>query len=161
MPAPAPYAKVSSDGQTILDRKMIGWADEQPSPVLDRATAISLGKAYWLPVVERGAQPTYDAATQYPPQETETIGVDSVTQGWAAPVAKTAAVIDGEKTDAATKVVLSNEGRAIKLLFVLGYQTVKNLTGNPNLTVQQYMNYLDGLPTVSDAAFIQKIKGLI
>jgi hypothetical protein len=161
MPSPALYAKVSTDGQAILAEKIISWPDEEASPVLDRATAISLGKPYWLPVVERGPQPAYDPATQHPPQETETIGQDSVVQGWAAPVDKTPQEIDAEKTERATKSALSDEGRAIKLLFVFGYEIAKNLSKKPNMTVQQYLDYLDGLPTVEDTAFIQKIKGVL
>jgi hypothetical protein len=161
MPTPILYAKVSTDGQTILDRKMIGWSDTEPSPILDRATAESLGKPFWLPVVERGPQPNYDPETQYPPIETETIGLDSVVEGWSVPVSKTASEIETEKEQAATALSLSREGKAIKLLFVLGYGLLKEAKNQPNLTVNQYLNYLDSLPEVSDAAFITKLKTVI
>lgn len=117
------------------------------------------GNPIWRPYI-RNDRPSYDPATQHPPVSSDVIGDTQVTQTWADPVDKTAQELDQELTQRAVSATDKDLARLLKLLMSGQFAIVKEMNGG-SLTVNQYLNWLDNNPSLSDAEFRAKMKALL
>ena len=121
-------------------------------------------QSYILPYITVSA-PSFDPDTHHAPVRlSDDIQANQVIQVWAAPVAKTAGEIDAEKTAEATNIALSREAKIIKLLMTGQFfliNEIRALQSKSVIDVDQYFAALDGLPTMSDDKFRDRIKSLL
>ena len=120
--------------------------------------------AYILPYNEV-AQPVHDPATEHASvRQPDIITATEVTQAWQVPLLKTAGEIDGEKTATATSIADRRELKVVKLIMAGQFfliNEIRTLKALSPIDVDQYFAALDGLPTISDAKFIERIKTLL
>lgn len=130
----AEYAKISTDGSTILARKAM------ESPVLvDRATAEAIGKPFWLPVVretvDTSTSPDVVTTVNAPVIEAARVYIRTDVRD------KTAQEIDDE---ADAEAVLDLSRKTGKALFTLANR-IRALEGDPPYTVAQFKAFWKSL----------------
>ncbi len=131
---------------TIVDGAVYRIRDLTPEQVAD----IPAHKAANILPYTQEDRPAYDSATHHPPVKLDrVISVDSVVDGWAAPVAKTAQEISDEKDAKDTAAVdridrASSFDKALGMVLFEVVNKVRVLEGDAPITAVQFKSYLKG-----------------
>ncbi len=130
----------------------------------EEALALPSNKALYILPYIIVPRPVFDSATHFAPvRQPDDIQTLQVVQVWAAALAKTPVQIGAEKQARAENEAKRLVTKVLKLTMTGQFNQenrLRVLEGSPTISVNQYLNGLDALPTISDADFIAKIKTL-